>query len=152
MRTDEVLFLDTNVLVYAVDERSPFNPKATRFIERINAGDFRVCLSPQVMGELYSTITNPRKSTKPCSPGEAVRIVRGFWEADNIQKVYPNEATLDLTLDLVQRYRIKAMNFFDAQIVATMLENGVRTIYTVNGEDFSKFEEIEAINPFVGEE
>lgn len=32
--------------------------------------------------------------------------------------------------------------------MATMLGNGVTTIYTVNEGDFAVFEEIKAVNPF----
>jgi predicted nucleic acid-binding protein len=62
--------------------------------------------------------------------------------------LYPKESTLRLTLDLVNHYQLKSLDFFDAQIVATMLDNGISTIYTVNEQDFAIFEEIKAVNPF----
>jgi hypothetical protein len=36
---------------------------------------------------------------------------------------------------------------FDLQLVATMLGNGVRRIYTFNAKDFEPFQELEVIVP-----
>jgi hypothetical protein len=36
---------------------------------------------------------------------------------------------------------------FDLQLVATMLGNGVRKIYTLNRSDFEPFDEIEVLVP-----
>ena len=147
MKVDEAIFLDTNILVYAVEEDNPLHEKAAALINRVNAGALLICLSPQIIGELYSTITNPRKIVKTCPPDEAVDITRSIWEMDTVLKIFPKRETVELTLDLVKRYQLKSLDFFDAQIVATMLDNGVTTIYTVNEQDFAIFEEIKAVNP-----
>ncbi|MBL7125371.1 MAG: PIN domain-containing protein [Dehalococcoidales bacterium] len=148
MKADEIAFLDTNILVYAVETDNPLHKRATALMDRANTGELAICLSPQIMGELYSTITNPRKIRKACPLDEAVDIVKSLWESDTILKIYPKQETLDLTLDLVKRYQLKSLDFFDAQIVATMVDNGVTTIYTVNENDFAIFKEIKAVNPF----
>jgi toxin-antitoxin system PIN domain toxin len=148
MKAGETAFLDTNVLVYASETDNPLHQAAASFIDRVVAGEVLSCVSPQVMGELFSTITNPRKIKNPCQPDEAVRIVEALWEAETIRRIYPGEGTLSLTMNLARRYQLKGLVFFDAQIVATMLDNGVTTIYTANEKDFARFEEIEAINPF----
>jgi len=147
MKVDEAIFLDTNILVYAVEEDNPLHEKAAALINRVNAGALLICLSPQIIGELYSTITNPRKIVKTCRPDEAVDIARSIWEMDTVLKIFPKRETVELTLDLVRRYQLKSLDFFDAQIAATMLDNGVTTIYTVNEQDFAVFEEIKAVNP-----
>jgi len=148
MKAGEIAFLDTNILVYAVETDNPLHKRATALMDRANTGELAICLSPQIMGELYSTITNPRKIRKACPLDEAVDIVKSLWESDTILKIYPKQETLDLTLDLVKRYQLKSLDFFDAQIVATMVDNGVTTIYTVNENDFAIFKEIKAVNPF----
>jgi hypothetical protein len=64
-----------------------------------------------------------------------------------IPKLYPRESTLRLTLELAKRYQVRGLDIFDTRIVATMLENRVKTIYTVNEADFRRFEGIEIANP-----
>lgn len=145
---DGPVFLDSNILVYAINEKSPYYIGARAILDIINKGELRVCLSPQVLGEFYAVITNPRKLERALPPQEAADVVERFLSADAVLKLYPQKSTLKLTLKLVKHYQIKALDFFDAQVVATMLDNGVTTIYTVNEQDFAIFEEIEVINPF----
>ena len=147
MKADEIAFIDTNILVYALDTESPFHLKAINFVNSTARGELEIGISPQVVGELYATITNPRKASHPLPPNEAIAAITSIWEAENIQRIFPKQQTLELTLDLVKHYQLKSMDFFDAQIVATMLDNGVSTIYTVNEQDFAMFEEIKALNP-----
>ena len=144
---DSPVFLDSNILVYAINKKSPYYAGARAILDVINKGELRVCLSPQVLGEFYAVITNPRKLERALSPQEAAGVVERFLSSDAVLKLYPQKSTLGLTLKLVKHYQIKALDFFNAQIVATMLDNGVTTIYTVNKQDFVIFEEIEALNP-----
>lgn len=149
MKADKIAFIDTNILAYALDTESPSHLKAIDFVNRTARGDFKTAISPQVVRELYTTITNPKKASHPLSPNEAIDVITSIWETENIGRIFPKqESTLKLTLDLVKRYQLKSLDFFDAQIVATMLDNGVTTIYTVNEDDFAIFEEIKPINPF----
>lgn len=50
-------------------------------------------------------------------------------------------------ISLLKKYDIKKQEIFDTQLVATMLSNGVRRIYTFNKEDFKKYKEIKVITP-----
>ena len=143
---DDVAFLDANILVYAANKDSPYHANAKGVIKRVNSGEIQACLSSQVLAEFYATATNPKKIGQPLRPEEAAEAVKGYLESD-IPKLYPKESTLRLTLELAKRYQVRGLDYFNAQIVATMLENRVRTIYTANEEDFERFEEIEAVNP-----
>jgi len=147
MKADEIAFIDTNILVYALDSESPLHLKAIDFVNSALRGELKMGISPQVIGELYATITNPKKASHPLSPNEAIDVISPIWEAENIRGIFPKQETLELTLSLVKRYQLKSLDFFDAQIVATMLDNGVTTIYTVNEDDFAIFKEIKAVNP-----
>lgn len=65
----------------------------------------------------------------------------------NILKIYPKEDILDLTIDLLKKYKTKEREVFDLQLVATMLLNNITQLYTYNQDDFSRFKEIEALTP-----
>jgi predicted nucleic acid-binding protein len=145
---DATVFLDSNILVYAINKKSPYYTSARTIVDTVNKGELRVCLSPQVLGEFYAVITNPWKLERNLSPQEAAGVIERFLLSDAVVKVYPKKSTLKLTLELVKHYQIMALKSFDAQIVATMLDNGVTTIYTVNEDDFAIFEEIKVVNPF----
>ncbi|MEK9148961.1 MAG: TA system VapC family ribonuclease toxin [Candidatus Desantisbacteria bacterium] len=148
MKIDNAIFIDANILVYSIDKDSPYHKDTRALIDKMDNEQLSTCLSPQVLGEFYATITNPKKIKKPLTPNKAAEIVERFLEADTVKKIYPQDTTLQTTLDLVQCYQIKALDFFDAYIVATMLDNGVKKIYTANDKDFAIFKEIEVVNPF----
>ncbi len=148
MRPGDPVFLDTNILVYAVDRDSPFYQKAKAIVDQVDAGEMNACISPQVLGELYAVTTTPGRIRRPLSLKAALGIVLSFLQADTLWKIYPKPTTINRTFALVKTYRIAGRRFFDAQIVATMLDNNVGILYTVNEGDFKSFREIEVINPF----
>ncbi len=143
---NDLVFLDANILIYAANEDSPYHANARDIIERVNSGELKACVSSQVLAEFYAVVTNPKKMSQPLSPDEAAEAINGYLES-NIPKLYLRESTLRLTLELAMRYQVRGLDIFDTQIVATMLENRVKTIYTVNEADFRRFEGIEIANP-----
>jgi predicted nucleic acid-binding protein len=50
-------------------------------------------------------------------------------------------------IELIKKYPVNAQDIFDLQIVATMLSNNITRIYTYNEKDFSRYNEIEVLNP-----
>lgn len=49
--------------------------------------------------------------------------------------------------ELAETHSVTGADIFDLQLVATMLENGVRRIYTYNRSDFQLFNELEIVTP-----
>jgi len=143
---DDLTFLDTNILVYAANEDSPYHARAKEVIQRVNRGKLAACLSSQVLSEFYATVTNPKKVSQPLRPAEAAEAVEGYLTS-SIPKLHPDENTVALTLELAKRYQITGLDIFDAQIVATMVQNRIKTLYTANEDDFTGFVEIKTINP-----
>ena len=47
-------------------------------------------------------ITSPRRVTTPRSPEEARAEVEKYIRADRLQKIYPDQATLEHTIELLQ--------------------------------------------------
>ncbi|MBI3988660.1 MAG: PIN domain-containing protein [candidate division NC10 bacterium] len=67
MRPGDPVFLDTNILVYAVDRDSPLYQKAKAIVDQVDAGEMNACISPQVLGELYAVTTTPGRIRRPLS-------------------------------------------------------------------------------------
>ena len=72
--------------------------------------------------------------------------IEKYFRHKNILKIYPSQGVIKITLDLLKRYNIQKQDIFDLHLVATMLNNNVRQIYTYNEDDFSKFVEIEVLS------
>jgi len=142
------VFLDTNILVYAINIDSASHPSAAALIKEISAGTLKTCMSPQILCEFFATVTNPRKFRCPLTPTEASDAINSYMESA-ISLLYLKDSTIKLTLDMAIRHKINGTEIFDTQIVATMLENGVGMIYTANVSDFKKYSGITVVNPLI---
>lgn len=142
MITSETCLLDTNILVYAADEASPFHQDAKKLRKKGMNGEASFCICPQVLSEYFAIITDPKRVNEPRTQKEAVLEIEKYFASINILKIYPGHDVMEKVLYLLKRYKITKQEIFDLQLVATMLSNNVTNIYTLNQSDFLKFEEI----------
>ena len=142
------MLLDTNILVYARNSGSPFFKKAKEVVDKAIKGELEACISLQNLIEFYAVVTNPKRVQNPLTPQEAKKDVEEYLSYSNIKKLSVKESTVRLAMELAEKYSISKQHIYDTQLVATMMENGVKKIFTVNTNDFSVFSEIEAKNPF----
>jgi toxin-antitoxin system PIN domain toxin len=139
--------VDANVLLYASDETSAYNERARSLLEQIAAGEeLAYIFWPTVMAYLR-VATHPAVFERPLSPADALGNidalltlphVRTSGEQERFWASYQGVATdADARGNLVP----------DAHVVALMVENGVRTIWT-HDRDYRRFSAIEVRDPF----
>jgi toxin-antitoxin system PIN domain toxin len=145
-----MILFDANVLVHAHAVNSPFHGVARHVRDQAAQGELEACLSPQVLCEFFAVSTNPRLFQPALTPQQAGREVAHYWTQSRFQRILPTLQTLHRLVALLDRRAVKQQQVFDAFLVATMLDNGVRTIYTQNVSDFEIYEELRVINPFAG--
>ena len=146
-KRSSVGLLDTNVLVYAMNEGAAHHEIARRFVDDALGGVVLACLAMQVLTEYCATVTHPRKIDVPLQPWEACEEVEKFL-ACPVPVLYESREAIPIFCDLVAQHGVSRQNVHDAALAATMLANGVTRIYTANVRDFAMFEQIEVINPF----
>jgi predicted nucleic acid-binding protein len=78
-------------------------------------------------------------------PREAQANVVEFRKC--IHVLEENAGVSQTLLQLVNQHHLKGKRIHDANIVATMMENGLIQVLTINGKDFSKFKEVKVIEP-----
>ena len=147
MTTSELAMVDTNVLVYAADQTSPFHEPSRQLRDQGMTGAVALALSPQVLLEFFAVITNPKRVLQPRSPKEAREEIEKYLQARQIRKIYPGPDILDRILALLQTYEVRRQEVFDVYLAATMLTNNVTRIYTYNREHFEKFTELAVFTP-----
>ena len=142
------VLIDTNILVYAANTASSLHERAKHLREKAKSGELMAYVSLQNLYEFYAIITDFRRVENPLSPEVAQEEVIKYLEAEFIGKIQMTEATLRRALKLSAKYKIMGQNFYDLLLVSTMIEQNVKTIYTVNVQDFQFIKEITTINPF----
>lgn len=141
--------IDTNLLVYAHNEDSQFNEKAAAFLEKVmnerdNEGNLSVCIPAQVLMEFIHVITR-QNVEKPLSLSESISIVNDYLET-GIEIINNRETQIHTFLDLLGSIATRK-KVFDVALVATLKDNDVVGLYTVNVADFKCFDFLEVINP-----
>ena len=133
------VFLDTNVLVYAVDTTrgAAHNRQIARKIVR--SGQFG--LSAQVLQEFFVTVT--RKLKRPLSKASALRVVNELSRHDVV--------TLDVSLvragiAVSQRYQI---SHWDGAIIAAAEALGAKTVYSEDLNHGQRYGDVVVENPFL---
>jgi len=124
------VFVDTNVLVYASVDSSPFHEAARRAISKLEAAGVPLWISRQVQREFLATLLRPRVSI---SVPEVVNAVRLFEQRFRVAEDGP--LVTEKLLGLVSGGFTSQIH--DANIVATMLVYGIDRILTNNPSDFA---------------
>ena len=139
--------LDTNVLVDALYEDLPEYPAASYLLTLADNTDAAFCVAPQVLAEFYAIITDPRRVSAPYTAAEARQEVEKIRNKRGIRILPVPVDVVDRWLELLQAHPVTRVRVFDLQLVATMLGNEVRSIYTFNVRDFTPFSDLEVLTP-----
>ena len=147
----EQALVDTNVLVDGLYKDSEHYSAARALLDQAQQLDAGFCITPQVLTEFYAVVTHPKRTTQPKSPHDALSVMGDFLAMPGMLLLLPPPDITARLMDLVRRYpqHLIGRKIFDGQLVATMLANGVKRIYTFNSKDFIPFSEIEVLEPKV---
>ena len=146
--SNEPSLIDSNILVFSHNIASPFQERAKELLFLVLNGEIKGVLSPQNLLEFYSVITNPKRVEKPLLIADVSFLVDEYLTSGDISFIYPKEGTSSRAFSLARKYQIRKADIFDTYLIATMLDNDVKIIYTDNDKHFRIFEEIKVINPF----
>jgi predicted nucleic acid-binding protein len=133
-------FLDSNVLVYSVDESPAEKAKHERAVELLSVQPESLVVSTQVLQEFYVVTT--RKLKSPLSEERAARAMRGIAKLDVVGIDAP------LVLAAVETSRTVQISLWDALIVEAASRVGCERILS---EDLNAGQVIRGVrieNPF----
>jgi toxin-antitoxin system PIN domain toxin len=143
----EASLVDTNVLVYSIYEGSPQHAASRRLLERCQGGQQPLCVATQNLVEFFATTTNPKRVTAPYKPVDALTLIRQVLSIPNLT-VLPSPPDLhERWLALLDMKPVAGNKCFDVQLIATMLANGIRRVFTYNTGDFARFADLEVLEP-----
>jgi predicted nucleic acid-binding protein len=133
-------FVDTNVLVYALDKsNSPKKRAAQRLINELMEED-RLRVSTQVLQELFVTLT--RKVKQPCSSEEALAVLEDLTAWPLMAVDY---AAIRAAVRLADEAKL---SFWDALVVVAAARTGAAVLYTEDLNDGQEILGVRISNPF----
>lgn len=132
-------FLDTNILVYAVDSTPENLRKKEISLDLMESRDFGV--SAQVLQEFYVTVT--RKLERPLDPKLAVQFIERLSELP----VVPTDA--DLVFEGILGSLKNQISYWDAAILAAAGRLEAATLFSEDLNHGQVFGSVKVINPFL---
>ena len=137
--------IDANLLLFAVDEQSPFHPRARDWLTDQLNGEQPVGLPWQSLGAFLRIVTHPRISTRPLDPSEAWERVQEWLACDVTWLPVPTERHPTILGELIVRYHLRGNLIPDAHLAALAIEHGVDICSA--DTDFARFDEVRWNNP-----
>jgi predicted nucleic acid-binding protein len=100
-----------------------------------------------VLAELYAMITNPRRVSAPFTSDEALAEIEKVRALPGLTLLPVPLDVVDRWVALLRQHPVTGRQVFDAQLVATMLGNGITRLYTFDRADFERFPGLEVLIP-----
>ncbi len=146
-KEDNRLFVDTNILVYAVVSRAPFHAEARHAIHVQQETGVELWISRQVLREYLATLSRPQTFAIPQPSEILIEDVRKLQDRFSIAEDGP--AVTSQLLELLQAVPVGGKQIHDANIVATMLAYGIGILLTHNTDDYARFADVIRVLPLV---
>lgn len=139
------MLVDANILLYAVDDKSPFHEAACTWLEDALNGTRRVGIPWASTTAFMRIVTNPRALDTALQPGEAWELVEGWLAAPAAWVPLPGDSHQAILGRLVRDLHLRANLIADAALAALCIEHGLDIVSA--DTDFARFPEINWINP-----
>ncbi|HEV8558473.1 MAG TPA: PIN domain-containing protein [Actinophytocola sp.] len=134
-------FIDTNILLYAHDQRDPGKQEIAQALLRKLWRDRTGVLSTQVLIEFYNTATQKLKPAMSKSEARAIMTDYGTWCSSNTSPLQ-----LVWASSLQERY---STSWWDALIIEAAMRSGAKTLLSEDMQHGQTFGLLTVRNPFV---
>jgi len=129
------LLIDTNILVYGIDQDSAFYKRARKIFDQ---EEKQLATTSKNLVEFLAVVT--KTSGYNLSNDVALDLIERIIQGMEI--IYPTHESMAIFLDLMIRYQPKGLRFHDFEIISIALANGLQEVATFNTKDFKAVNEI----------
>lgn len=141
-----MIAIDTNILVYAAIEESPWHAAAEPVVRNLGEGSDRWAIPWPCLYEFFSVVTNPRIYKVPNRPQRALEHIELWLESPTLYLLAETPSYFPTFKETVVRAGAVGAAVHDARIAALCLHHGVTTLYSMD-RDFSRFPQLKVHNP-----
>ena len=134
---------DTHFLVYSLDALSPYYESTRELFIALQEDKLDGVLALQNILEAENVLIKKYHQDK----NDIVKYIENIIDAFNFMIISPTPNTY-LTFHKLLKGASVSVDLFDCFLAATMLDNKIGSILTLNTKDFSGIKGIQAENPF----
>lgn len=143
-----MIAVDTNLLVYAHREDSPFHVGAAQCIESLANEPAPWAIPWPCLHEFFAIVTHPRIYAPPTPLDLALDQIDAWLESPSLVLLAESEHHWPELRTLINAARLAGPLVHDARIAALCMQHGVRTLWSAD-RDFGRFPRLAVVNPLV---
>ncbi len=143
-----MIAVDTNILVYAHREDSPFHEAAFRRLKELAEGAASWGIPWPCVHEFLAVVTNLRIYAPPTPVLRAIDQVEAWFESPTLVMLSEGPTHWRALRDLLAGGHITGGQVHDARIAALCRQHGIRELWSAD-RDFTRFPGINVTNPLI---
>ena len=143
-----MIAVDTNVLVYAHREDSPWHAAAYGCVAELANGRGGCAIPWPCLHEFLAIVTHPRIYRPPTPLAVALDQVAAWLEAPTLTVLAESEGYWESFRTIAATAQVEGPQVHDARVAALCRHHGVRELWTAD-RDFSRFAGLRVRNPLV---
>ncbi|SDJ45288.1 hypothetical protein SAMN05444157_3435 [Frankineae bacterium MT45] len=133
-----MIAVDTNVLVYAHRQDSPFHDQALAAVRDLAESASTWAIPWTCLHEFYAVVTHRRIYATPSTQEQALAQINGWCASPSLALLGESVNHLAVLSDLLGQSRLVGPAVHDARVAAVCLSHGVRELLTLD-RDLSRF-------------
>jgi uncharacterized protein len=141
-----VIALDTNILVYAHREDTPFHSTAVEVVRKLAEGRAEWAVPWPVAHEFLAIVTHPRIYAPPSSRESAFGFLESLEPSPSLRWLGEGPTHLAALKELVIAGKIVGGMIHDARVAALCRAHGVKELWSAD-RDFSRMKGLKTRNP-----
>jgi hypothetical protein len=141
-----VIALDTNILVYAHREDSPFHGAAARCIAELAESDAAWAIPWPCIDEFLAIVTHSRIYDPPTPIAAALEQIDAWIESPSLVLLAEADQYWPGLRALVEKTKVTGGRVHDARVAALCHQHRVRELWSAD-RDFARFTQLVVVNP-----
>jgi uncharacterized protein len=143
-----MIALDTNLLVYAHREDSPWHDTAYARVAELAEGRSSWAIPWPCVHEFLAIVTHPRIYNPPTPLAQAIDQIEAWFEASGLTILSETDGYWPELRAALENGRVTGPQIHDARVAALCGLHGVRELWTAD-RDFSRFPGLVVRNPLI---
>lgn len=143
-----MIAIDSNLLVYAHREDSPWHSAAYACLVKLAEGRAPWAIPWPCLHEFLAIVTHPRIYDPPTPLDNAIDQVEAWLESPSLVLLAELEGYWTVVCSLLRAGHASGPRVHDARVAALCLQHGASELWTVD-RDFSRFSGLKFRNPLV---
>lgn len=135
---------DTNLIIYALDKSSMFYEDTEQLLTQLISQEASLFVTHQNVLEAERILQKLYKV--PFS--KSYPAIGNFLQAYDFIYLSPLPTTLQTYHQISEENKNKKLDIFDAYLAATLIDNNIHHLLTLNTKDFKGIKKLEAVKPF----